>query len=67
MFPHVEAFFRTYRLTGRTMNLQPQSPVNIIRGSPSSNPQKLNAGGTNTTLLDEIEEAEEEMELKRGK
>lgn len=64
MFPHVEAFFLNYRLTGRTVNQQPQAVNNIIRGSPSSNPQKLN-GGTEIGILEQIEEAEEEMELKR--
>ena len=39
MFPHVDAFFRNYRLTGRTVNLrQPSTANNIIRGSPNSNP-----------------------------
>lgn len=68
MFPHVEAFLRNYRLTGQTMNhLQPNSPINnIIRGSPNSNPHRFgNSEGGG--ILEEIQEAEEEMEVKRGK
>ena len=42
MFPHVEAFLKTYRLTGNANNIQPTPPPNsknnIIRSSPSSNP-----------------------------
>ena len=41
MFPHCEAFFKQYRLTGRAM-IQPQptplSPTNIIRTTGSSVP-----------------------------
>ena len=59
MFPHVEAFFRQYRLTGNAMSLLPN---NIIRGSPNSNP--MTGRGTDIGILEEIEEAAEEMELK---
>ena len=70
MFLHVEAFFRNYRLTGNPMHMQPTSPGmnnNIIRGTTPSSNTSQNLRGTEPGLLEEIEEAEEEMELKRGK
>jgi hypothetical protein len=48
MFPHCEAFFRVYRLTGKTSTLQ--FNANIIReGTPI---RTVEGGGT--TILDEI-------------
>ena len=66
MFPHVEAFFRTYRLTGNPHNVLPNGgPNNIIRASPGSMVKKLS--GTEIGLLEEIVETNEEHEPKKGK
>jgi len=48
MFPHCEAFFRLYRLTGKTSVLQFNN--NIIRGAALVRTPE----GGGTTILDEI-------------
>ena len=64
MFPHCEAFFKNYRLTGRTMNsVLVTSLANIIKGGISSSVHIKDS--TQKGELEEIVEVTEEAELKR--
>ena len=63
MFPHCDAFFKNYRLTGRTINnYPPASPTNIIRGSSSS----LHQGRDVTNAAGQLEEIAEVTEEAEG-
>jgi hypothetical protein len=66
MFPHCEAFFKTYRLTGRSQVPKSSQAMNVIPGtsSPMLGESKA-ANGLGS--LEEIAEVEEETEHKRGK
>ena len=66
MFPYCEAFLRLYRVTGRTTSVSAMPQVinlNVVQRSTA----QTRADGTSRTILEEITEMPEEMELKRGK
>ena len=71
LFPHCEAFFKTYRLTGRTSILAqpPNQAANILTGGANSS--QIGAAdsraATGLGALEEIVEVNEELELRRGK
>jgi len=68
LFPHCEAFFRTYRLTGRTSILtQPNQAANILTGANSQIGVADSRAATGLGALEEIVEVNEELELRRGK
>ena len=69
LFPHCEAFFKTYRLTGRTSVVlaQPNQAANILTGANNQTSAVDTRAATGLGALEEIVEVNEELELRRGK
>lgn len=69
LFPHCEAFFKTYRLTGRTSVVlaQPNQAANILTGANNQTSAADTRAATGLGALEEIVEVNEELELRRGK
>mmetsp|Transcript_37852 Transcript_37852/g.46068 ORF Transcript_37852/g.46068 Transcript_37852/m.46068 type:complete len:140 (+) Transcript_37852:2022-2441(+) len=66
MFPYVDTFLRTFRLTGKEMITPPAQPMGLLRNFSAPGCSSMHLGGdANSGLLEEIAEVAEEQELKR--